>query len=179
MTEEGTRTSKGQIVSDSRESNDNRAVGAQAPAARVRLKRLPHAEGLELPSLATPGSAGVDLAAAIEGEITIAPGGRDIVPTGFMLAIPAGFEGQVRPRSGLALRNGIVVPNSPGTIDADYRGEVKVILLNAGTEPFVIKRGDRIAQLVIAPVVTSEFCEVEDLDETERGEGGFGHTGRE
>ena len=95
MTEEGTRTSKGQIVSDSRESNDNRAVGAQAPAARVRLKRLPHAEGLELPSLATPGSAGVDLAAAIEGKITIAPGGRDIVPTGFMLAIPAGFEGQV------------------------------------------------------------------------------------
>ena len=166
-------------MTDSRESKDNRAAGAQVPAARVRLKRLPHAQGLELPSIATPGSAGVDLAAAVEDELTIAPGARDIVPIGFSLAIPPGFEGQVRPRSGLALRNGIVVPNSPGTIDSDYRGEVKVILLNAGTEPFVIKRGDRIAQLVIAPVVVSEFCEVEDLDETERGDGGFGHTGRE
>lgn len=166
-------------MTDSRESKENRAAGASVPAARVRLKRLSHAAGLELPSVATPGSAGVDLAAAIEGELTIAPGARDIVPTGFSLAIPAGFEGQVRPRSGLALRHGIVVPNSPGTIDSDYRGEVKVILLNAGTEPFVIKRGDRIAQLVIAPVATSAFIEVEDLDETERGEGGFGHTGRE
>lgn len=159
--------------------NENRAAGAQAPAARVRLKRLPHSEGLELPRAATPGSAGVDLAAAVEGELTLTPGAREAVPTGFSLAIPQGFEGQVRARSGNALRSGIVVPNAPGTIDSDYRGELKVILMNAGSEPFVIKRGDRIAQLIIAPVARSVFDEVEDLDETERGEGGFGHTGRE
>jgi dUTP pyrophosphatase len=115
--------------------------------------------------------------AAIEGEITIAAGARDLIPTGFSLAIPIGYEGQVRPRSGIALRHGIVVPNAPGTIDSDYRGEVKVILLNAGGDPFVIKRGDRIAQLVIAPVVQSVFDEVTELDETERGDGGFGHSG--
>jgi dUTP pyrophosphatase len=115
--------------------------------------------------------------AAIEGEITIAAGERDLIPTGFSLAIPIGYEGQVRPRSGIALRHGIVVPNAPGTIDSDYRGEVKVILLNAGGDPFVIKRGDRIAQLVIAPVVQSIFDEVTELDETERGDGGFGHSG--
>lgn len=181
MSEGGSRSGApdAQAASATREVNEDRATGASVPVARVRLKRLPHAEGLELPSVATAGSAGVDLGAAITDELVIAPGAREIVPTGFVLAIPPGFEGQVRPRSGLALRSGIVVPNSPGTIDSDYRGEVKVILLNAGTEPFVIKRGDRVAQLVIAPVVASEFCEVDELDETERGEGGFGHTGRE
>lgn len=149
-----------------------------APNVTVRIRRLPHGEGLELPSAATDASAGVDLKAAIPGELTLAPAARELVPTGFSLAIPEGYEGQVRARSGLALRHGIVLPNAPGTIDADYRGELKVILLNAGEEPFVIKRGDRIAQLVIAPVVRSSFVEVEDLDETGRGEGGFGHTGR-
>ncbi len=152
--------------------------GASAADVRVRIKRLPHGEGLDLPTAATEGSAGVDLKAAIEDEFTLAPGTRDLVPTGFSLAIPVGYEGQVRARSGLALRHGIVLPNAPGTIDADYRGELKVILLNAGQEPFTIKRGDRIAQLVIAPVVRSVFDEVDDLDETERGVGGFGHSGR-
>lgn len=159
------------------DSNERKAAGEKSPAVCVRVKRHPHAHDLELPKAATQGSAGVDLMAAIEGEMTIAPGERELIPTGLSLAIPMGFEGQVRPRSGIALRHGIVVPNSPGTIDADYRGEVKVILLNAGSEPFVIKRGDRIAQLVIAPVVRSVFEEVANLDETDRGEGGFGHSG--
>jgi len=165
---------EGSVSSD---SNERKTAGERSPAVRIRIKRHPHAESLELPKAATEGSAGVDLMAAIEGEMTIAPGQRELIPTGFSLAIPMGFEGQVRPRSGIALRHGIVVPNAPGTIDADYRGEVKVILLNAGSEPFVIKRGDRIAQLVIAPVVQSVFDEVANLDETERGEGGFGHSG--
>lgn len=165
---------EGSVSSD---SNERKAAGERSPAVRVRIKRHPHAEGLELPKAATEGSAGVDLTAAIESEMTIAPGRRELIPTGFSLAIPVGFEGQIRPRSGIALRHGIVVPNSPGTIDADYRGEVKIILLNAGSEPFVIKRGDRTAQLVIAPVVKSVFDEVANLDETERGEGGFGHSG--
>ena len=156
----------------------NRMGGEQTPELRIRIRRHPHAEGLALLRVATEGSSGADLAAAIEGELTIEPGQRELVPTGFSLAIPRGFEGQIRPRSGLALRNGIVVPNSPGTIDADYRGEVKVILLNAGTEPFVIKRGDRIAQLVIAPVVHGVFDEVASLDETGRGNKGFGDSGR-
>ncbi len=159
--------------------DEHEAAGGHSPAVSVSILRHPHAEGLELPKAATRGSAGVDLAAAIEGEVTIGPGQRELVPTGFSLSIPRGFEGQVRPRSGLALRHGIVVPNSPGTIDADYRGEVKIILLNAGSEAFVIKRGDRIAQLVIAPVVGSVFTEVDTLDETNRGDGGFGHTGTE
>lgn len=160
------------------DDDSSRIRGEQTPDVRVRIRRHPHALGLLLPRAATEGSSGVDLAAAIEGELTIAPGERELIPTGFSLAIPRGFEAQIRPRSGLALRHGIVVPNSPGTIDADYRGEVKVILLNAGAETFVVKRGDRIAQLVIAPVVKSVFDEVESLDETERGEGGFGHTGK-
>ena len=155
----------------------SRIRGEQAPEVSIRIRRHPHALGLPLPKVATQGSSGVDLAAAIEGELSIAPGERELVPTGFSLAIPRGFEAQVRPRSGLALRHGIVVPNSPGTIDADYRGEVKVILLNAGAETFVVKRGDRIAQLVIAPVVKSVFDEVESLDDTDRGKGGFGHSG--
>ena len=155
----------------------SRNRGEHAPDVRIRIRRHPHALGLPLPKVATEGSSGVDLAAAIEGELTIAPGQRELIPTGFSLAIPRGYEAQIRPRSGLALRYGIVVPNSPGTIDADYRGEVKVILLNAGAETFVVKRGDRIAQLVIAPVVKSVFDEVESLDETDRGKGGFGHSG--
>ena len=144
---------------------------------RVRIARLEHAHGLESPRPATAGAAGSDLRAAVDAELVIAPGCRALVPTGFRIAIPEGFEGQVRPRSGLALRDGISVPNAPGTIDSDYRGELKVILMNLGREPFVVKRGDRIAQLVIAPVPSVEFCEVDDLDATERGEGGFGHTG--
>ncbi len=151
----------------------------KASKVNVRIRRLPHGEGLELPKAATEGSAGVDLKAAIEASLTLESGQRELVPTGFSLAIPIGYEGQVRARSGLALRHGIVLPNAPGTIDADYRGELKVILMNAGSEPFTIRRGDRIAQLVIAPVVKSVFEEVDDLDDTDRGDGGFGHTGRE
>jgi len=144
---------------------------------RVRLLRLPHGEGLPLPAPATAGSAGCDLAAAIEGEITLAPGERALIPSGFAIALPAAHEAQVRPRSGLALAHGIVVPNAPGTIDSDYRGELKVILMNAGAEPFTLRRGDRIAQLVVAPVVAAVFDEVDSLEDTGRGTGGFGHTG--
>ncbi len=144
---------------------------------RVKLVRQPHARGLSLPAPATSGSAGCDLAAAIEKDIVLEPGQRRLVPTGFSIAVPEGFEAQVRPRSGLALRHGIVLPNSPGTIDSDYRGELQVIVMNAGTEPFTISRGDRIGQLVIAPVVRVEWQEVEVLDATERATGGFGHTG--
>ncbi len=146
---------------------------------RVRLLRLPHGEGLPLPAPATPGSAGCDLCAAVEAEspLELAPGDRALVPTGFAIALPEGYEAQLRPRSGLALKHGIVLPNAPGTIDADYRGELQVILMNAGDQPFQVRRGDRIAQLVLAPVVRATFEEVEALDATERGAGGFGHTG--
>ncbi len=144
---------------------------------RVRVARLPGAEDLPLPTPATPGSAGVDLAAAVESEVVLEPGARLCVPTGLRVAIPAGYEGQVRPRSGLALRQGVTLPNAPGTVDSDYRGEVQVILHNGGRDPVVIRRGDRIAQLVIAPVAQPEWVEVDSLDATERGEGGFGHTG--
>lgn len=130
-----------------------------------------------MPARATPGSAGFDLAAAVDGELEIAPGARLLVPTGVSIAVPPGFEAQVRPRSGLALRHGIVLPNAPGTIDSDYRGEVKVIVMNTGDAPFTVRRGDRIAQLVIAPVAHVEWDEQAVLDETDRGEGGFGHTG--
>ena len=130
-----------------------------------------------MPAPATPGSAGFDLAAAVESECVLQPAERMLVPTGFAIAVPEGYEAQIRPRSGLALRHGIVVPNAPGTIDSDYRGELKVIVMNAGAEPFTLKRGDRIAQLVVAPVVRAEWREVPSLDETERGQGGFGHTG--
>jgi dUTP pyrophosphatase len=136
---------------------------------------------LPLPAPATPESAGLDLRAALEAELVLAPGERALVPTGFALAIPPGYEGQVRPRSGLALRHGVTLPNAPGTIDSDYRGEVSVIVQNGGQEPFVLRRGDRIAQLVVAPVVRAALQEVpsaDDLGSTERGEGGFGHTGR-
>ncbi|MBC7284960.1 dUTP diphosphatase [Hoeflea sp.] len=149
-------------------------AGVAAPIA-VRVRRLPHGEGLALPAYATAGAAGMDVVAA--EAVTLPPGGRHAVATGLALAIPEGFEIQVRPRSGLALRHGISVPNAPGTIDADYRGELKVILVNLGTEPFAIARGDRIAQLVLAPVTRAQWHEVERLDDTARGEGGFGSTG--
>ena len=141
----------------------------------IRLKRLPHAEGLPVPSYATAHAAGMDVVAA--EDLTLQPGGRHAVATGFAMAIPVGYEVQVRPRSGLALKHGISLPNTPGTIDADYRGELKVILINLGNEPFVIARGDRIAQLVAAPVQMARFAEVEELDATVRGSGGFGSTG--
>jgi dUTP pyrophosphatase len=143
---------------------------------RLRVSRVAGAEDLPLPSYATEGAAGLDLRAALPSRLVLGPGERALVPTGLRLAVPAGYEAQVRPRSGLALRHGIVLPNSPGTIDSDYRGEVQVILWNAGPEPFAIARGDRIAQLVIAPVARVEL-EESPLDETPRGAGGFGSTG--
>ena len=141
----------------------------------VRIKRLPHGEGLALPAYATPGAAGMDVLAA--EDVTLASGARHAVATGFAVAIPEGFEIQVRPRSGLALKHGISVPNTPGTIDSDYRGELKVIIINHGAEAFAIARGDRIAQLVLAPVTRAAWQEVPELDDTVRGEGGFGSTG--
>ena len=124
-------------------------------------------------------AAGLDLAAAIDTPVVLEPGARAAVGTGLVLEIPRGYEGQVRPRSGLALSHGILIPNAPGTIDSDYRGELKVILMNAGEKSYAVRRGDRIAQLVVAPVTTVEFAEVDELDATHRGEGGFGHTGRD
>jgi len=143
----------------------------------VPLKRLPEAGDLPAPSYATDGSAGLDLRAAVSEPLTIPPGAFATIPTGFSMAIPPGFEGQIRPRSGLAARHGITALNSPGTIDSDYRGPVNVILVNHGTQPFTVQRGDRIAQIVIAPVVRIRWRETDALDNTDRGEGGFGHTG--
>lgn len=142
----------------------------------IRLKRLPHGAGLPLPCYASAGAAGLDVVAA--ESLTLAPGARHAVATGFAIAIPEGFEVQVRPRSGLAVKHGITCLNTPGTIDSDYRGEVKVILANLGAEPFAVRRGERIAQLVPAPVLGARFAEVEGLDDTGRGDGGFGSTGR-
>ena len=141
----------------------------------VRVRRLPSAMGLDLPSYATDGAAGMDVLSA--ETVNIAPGRRYAVATGLAVAIPDGYEIQVRPRSGLALKHGITVPNTPGTIDSDYRGELKVILINHGEDTFAIARGDRIAQLVVAPVTQGVWQEVEDLDDTDRGSGGFGSTG--
>ena len=143
------------------------------------MTRLPHGEALPLPTYETPDSAGMDLRAATDGPMEIPPLHRLLVPTGLTLEIPPGFEGQVRPRSGLALREGLTVLNTPGTIDADYRGEVKVILINLGPEPIVIAPGQRIAQLVLAPVARAMLVECDALGETGRGTGGFGHTGKE
>ena len=142
----------------------------------IRLMRLPHGDGLPLPAYATAGAAGMDVVAA--EDLILAPGARHAVATGFAIAIPAGYEVQVRPRSGLELKHGITCLNTPGTIDADYRGEVKVILANLGDQPFAIARGERIAQFVPAPVQRAVFDEVTTLDETARGDGGFGSTGR-
>lgn len=143
----------------------------------VRVRRLPHNQDLPLPLYATDGAAGMDLLAAVAEPMVVGPGQRVLVPTGLAIALPPGYELQVRPRSGLALRNGIVLPNSPGTIDEDYRGEIQVIVLNTGSDPFVVERGTRIAQAVLAPVVRVAWDEVADLDVTARNEGGFGSTG--
>ena len=148
-------------------------------SSRVRISRCPGNDDLPLPSPATSRAAGHDLCAAVDSDVLLSPGDRVLIPTGFMLAIPDGFEAQIRPRSGLALKHGVVLPNAPGTIDADYRGELRVILGNIGQKDFTVHRGDRIAQLVIAPVVRAEWDEVASLDETARGDGGFGSTGRQ
>ena len=150
-----------------------------AGKAGVRIVQLAHGEGLALPAYQTAGSAGLDLVAAVghDKPITIKRGGRALVPTGLRFALPAGFEAQVRPRSGLAVKHGITVLNSPGTIDCDYRGEVQVLLVNLGEAPFTVRRGERIAQLVIAPVVAAHLLPVPSLDDTARGSGGFGSTG--
>ncbi len=144
----------------------------------IQVVRLPHAEGLALPAYATEGAAGMDLLAAVTAPLVIAPGGRALVPTGLCIALPAGFELQVRPRSGLALKNGIMLANSPGTIDEDYRGELGIIVLNGGESPFTVERGMRIAQAVVAPVTRAVWQEVPALPATVRGAGGFGSTGR-
>lgn len=145
---------------------------------QVAVVRLPAGEGLPLPSYMSHGAAGADVVAAVECDLVLAPGERAVVPTGFALEVPAGYEVQVRPRSGLAAKHGITCLNSPGTIDSDYRGPVGVVLVNLGQEPFVVRRGERIAQLIVAPVVQAEFREVAALAGTSRGQGGFGSTGR-
>jgi len=145
----------------------------------ILVKRLPHADGLNLPARMTSGASGCDVCAAVDGDVTISPGQRVLIPTGLCFDIPEGFEIQVRPRSGLAWKHGVTVLNAPGTIDADYRGEVKIILINHGGEPFAVKRGDRIAQLVPARTAADvSFSEYNNLSETSRGCGGFGHTGQ-
>ena len=146
-------------------------------AHEVAVLRLPHAAGLPLPEYATEGAAGLDLLAAVTAPVTIPPAGRALIPTGLAIAVPPGYELQVRPRSGLALRHGIVLPNSPGTIDADYRGEVQIIVMNAGDAPFTVERGMRMAQAVLAPVARLVWREAETLPPTARGAGGFGSTG--
>lgn len=148
-------------------------------SVELRVLRLPHAAGLPLPAYQSALAAGLDLAAAVPApaSVTIAPGGRAMIPTGIAVALPRGHEGQIRPRSGLAARHGVTVLNTPGTIDADYRGEVQVILINHGAEPFVVERGMRIAQLVIARVERAKLVEVDSLDATERSSGGMGSTG--
>ena len=143
----------------------------------VAVRRLPHLGDLPLPDYETDAAAGVDLLAAVGEDVILAPGGRALIPTGFAIALPAGYEAQVRPRSGLAARDGVTVLNAPGTIDADYRGEVKVILINHGERPFTVTRGMRIAQMVVAPVARLAWSEVAELPATARGEGGFGSTG--
>lgn len=155
----------------------NEPAAVPVPAVPVSVRRLPHGADLPLPAYATEGAAGMDLLAAVAEAVVLAPGARALVPTGLAIALPRGFEVQIRPRSGLALRNGILVANSPGTIDEDYRGEIQVILLNAGAEPFAVTRGMRIAQAVLAPVLRAAWREVPTLDGTARGAGGFGSTG--
>jgi len=153
-------------------------IPTMSDAPLIRVRRLPHAADLELPSYASAGAAGADLRAAVETDLVLAPGARAAVPTGLILEIPVGWEGQVRPRSGLAIRHGLTVVNAPGTIDSDYRGELKVLLVNLGGEAATIRRGDRVAQLVVAPAPQATFRETADLETTERGAGGFGSTGR-
>ncbi len=154
------------------------SVSATNAPVRVEIVRLAAAEGLPLPAYMTPGSAGADLCAAVDEPLVLAPGERALVPTGIAMAVPLGYEVQLRPRSGLALKHGVTLLNAPGTIDSDYRGAVGVIVINHGREPFTIVRGERIAQAVLAAVVQANFVEVAELDETARGAGGFGSTGR-
>jgi dUTP pyrophosphatase len=153
-------------------------TGVGGQGIDVRIQRLPHAADLPLPAYATAGSAGVDLSAAVETEVILPPAGRALIPTGFAIALPEGFEAQVRPRSGLAVKHGISVLNTPGTIDADYRGEVMVCLVNLGERPFTVRRGERIAQMVVAPVSRVQWNEAASLDATARDSGGFGSTGQ-
>lgn len=150
---------------------------ASTPAITVSVQQLPHADGLPLPSYETSGSAGMDLSAAIDTDLIILPGARALVPTGLAIALPTDYEAQIRPRSGLALRDGIALVNSPGTIDADYRGEIGIILINLGDKPVTIERGMRIAQMVVAPVMQIAWKPTESLPESDRGAGGFGSTG--
>ena len=145
----------------------------------VQIQVLPHAEGLPLPAYESAQAAGLDLRAALREPLTLVPGARALIPTGLKLGLPPGYEGQVRPRSGLALRHGLTLLNTPGTLDADYRGEVQVIVVNLGQEPYTLRRGDRLAQLIIAPVAQAVLEVVEELSETDRGANGFGSTGRE
>ena len=149
-------------------------------APTLRVKRLPHGADLPLPAYQTADAAGLDLLAAVPADapVTLAPGARALIPTGLALALPPGFEAQIRPRSGLALKHGVTLLNSPGTIDADYRGEVGIIMINLGAEPFVVRRGERIAQMVVAPVVQVALVLADELDATARNAGGFGSTGR-
>jgi dUTP pyrophosphatase len=146
-------------------------------SVRVALVRLAHGEGLPLPEYMSEHAAGADLCAAVREQLTLLPGARALVPTGFSIALPPGYEAQIRPRSGLAIRSGVTCLNSPGTIDADYRGELSIVLANFGNDPVVIRRGDRIAQIVVAPVSRARFDQVDELPPTERGDGGFGSTG--
>jgi len=155
----------------------NDAAGPSANAVSVAITQLAHASGLSLPAYETELAAGMDLSAAVGDPVTLAPGERAMIPTGIAIALPEGYEAQVRPRSGLAARNGVTCLNSPGTVDADYRGEIKVILINLGQEPFTVERGMRIAQMIVAPVTRVEWSRVADLPETARGANGFGSTG--
>lgn len=160
-----------------RNSSAEQPVGQPTGEVRVAITRLPAAETLDLPAYATELAAGMDLAAAIAQNLTLAPSARALIPTGLAIALPGGYEAQIRPRSGLAARNGLTVLNAPGTIDADYRGEIKVILANLGVDPFIIERGMRIAQLVVAPVTRIAWTEVDALPDSVRGASGFGSTG--
>lgn len=144
----------------------------------VKIRRVRPSSDMSLPRYMTSHAAGMDLCADVDADVVLEPGQRALVPTGIAIALPDGFEAQIRPRSGLALKNGIALVNSPGTIDPDYRGEIGVIVINHGTDSFILKRGERIAQMVFSPFVRAEFLDVNELDETTRGEGGFGHTGR-
>ncbi|MCJ7595147.1 MAG: dUTP diphosphatase [Desulfobacterales bacterium] len=144
---------------------------------QIKVKKLGEQQDIALPTYETEGSAGMDLRAAVKGEVTLRPGEIRLIPTGLAVSIPRGWEAQIRPRSGLALRHGIGMVNSPGTIDSDYRGEIGLVVINWGEEPFTIKRGDRIAQMVITSVTRVDMVEVDDLDQTQRGDGGFGHSG--
>ncbi|MBN2309782.1 MAG: dUTP diphosphatase [Candidatus Hydrogenedentes bacterium] len=146
-------------------------------AVPVRITREPGCEDIPLPAYQTEHAAGMDVRAALREPLTLVPGGRALVPTGIRIALPEGFEAQIRPRSGLAIRHGVTLLNTPGTIDADYRGEIRIIVANLGEEPFCIQRGDRIAQMIIAPVTRAEWRLTDTLDDTDRGDGGFGHTG--